>query len=190
MKRAPTWEFPNRVELTASLIPRLLDYGSPPQVPKVLDAANKFFDPRMVRACQEKGYRLVPCDIEPQEPGVVKCNLDGRLTFGDREFRGVVSSDTLEHVKDIGAALKEFYRITEGGGWLILHLPVDLVDGPGGLRHETTTADGGDPNHHHWAPGLDVTGLLHGVGYKVAGMVTGYARDIFHVSVAWLCVKE
>ena len=187
MKRAPTWEFPNRVELTASLIPRLLDYGSPPQVPKVLDAANKFFDPRMVRSCHEKGYRLVPCDIEPQESGVVKCNLDGRLPFGDREFRGVVSSDTLEHVKDIGAALKEFSRITESGGWLILHLPVDLVCGK--LRPTTEAAQGDDPNHHEWAPGVDVGNMLEAAGYKTVGSVVGWDRDIFHVSMAWLCVK-
>lgn len=188
MKRPGTWEFPNRVELCAALIPRLVDYGSPPVVPRLLDAANKFIDPRMARACAEKGYRLTACDIEPENYAAVQCDLNKTLAWKDGWFRGIVSSDTLEHVNDMGAALKEFFRITEPGGWLILHLPVDIENG--GLRKATRRAPEDDRDHHIWCPGMDVEDKVKGAGYRVVGRVESSDRDLFHVSVAWLCVKE
>jgi len=188
MKRRGTWEFPNRVELTAALIPRLADYGSPPVVPRVLDACNKFMDPRMAKACMEKGYRLTPCDIEPEGYAAVQVDLNGPLPFKDGWFRGIVSSDTLEHVNDMGAALREFFRVTEAGGWLILHLPVDIVKGT--LRGVTCRADKEDKDHHVWCPGMDVAGLVVKSGYRIVGRVESSDRDIFHVSVAWLAVQE
>lgn len=189
MSRRGTWEFPNRVELCAALIPRLMDYGSPPLVPRVLDACNKFVDPRMARACMEKGYRLMACDIEPEGFGSNRMDLNERLPLKDGWFRGIVSSDTLEHLKDMGAALREFYRVTEPGGWLILHLPVDLVGGM--VRASTVHAEAGDKDHHIWSPGArSIDDDLLSAGYRVVGRIEGYDRDIFHVSVAWLCVKE
>ena len=188
MKRRGTWEFPNRVELTAALIPRLMDYGSPPIVPRVLDACNKFIDPRMGRACAEKGYRLTACDIEPENYAAVQADLNKPMAWKDGWFRGIVSSDTLEHCDDMGAALKEFYRVTEPVGWLILHLPVDLVSV--GLRAKTERSPEGDKDRHIWCPGMNIEDEIKSAGYRVAGRVEGYDRDIFHVSVAWLCVKE
>ena len=64
-----------------------------------------------------------------QKKGLEKVYLGDaqKLPFGSKKFDLVTAFDTLEHVKDDKKALKEFYRVLQGGGMILLTVPAHPV---------------------------------------------------------------
>ena len=181
----PQWEFPNRVHLAAYLLPRIVRN----EIPLVLDACTRFVDPVLARVAQERGYRLIVCDAAPQEAQVVKVALPGPLPWGDREFRGVISTDTLEHLDDPQAALREFHRLVEPGGFLILGLPIKM-DGPKQLKTASARLSTDDADAltwgHKWDMGTDIEADIESAGWAVLGRCEAYCPARFDAPCTWL----
>jgi SAM-dependent methyltransferase len=77
-----------------------------------------------------------------------------RLTFADRSFDAVLCFDVLEHVPDYRRALKEFYRVLDSGGQLVISVPFShqqativraVVDDAGEIEHLMEPCYHGDP---------------------------------------------
>ncbi len=110
----------------------------------------------------------------------VRCETLERLTYEDETFDLIVSSETLEHLPDLSAALREIHRVLRPGGWHLFTIP---------LFPETSTTfarairreDGviefrGTPIHHpggDWGYpvftefGADFPAILHEAGFEV-----------------------
>jgi SAM-dependent methyltransferase len=54
-----------------------------------------------------------------------------KIPCGDNSFQVVISQETLEHVQDFKAAIKEMYRITKVGGVLYCQVPFVIGYHPG-----------------------------------------------------------
>jgi len=70
-----------------------------------------------------------PSDFQPEvKPGEVsggvRCEDVTRLTYADETFDLVLTSETLEHVPDLQAALLEIYRVLAPGGRHVFTIPV------------------------------------------------------------------
>jgi len=79
---------------------------------------------------EQLGYQYLPIDIEAA-PGVQREDLTA-LSFETSSVARILSCDTLEHVPDYPAALREMHRVLKPGGMAIIHLPVYFYDQPHG----------------------------------------------------------
>ena len=90
------------------------------------------------------------------------------LPFADQSFDLVVSCETIEHVPDVEAALREFWRIARHGGRLLLTTPnyVNLM----GLYDLYTRVRRGrkdDQPFDRRQSFLQVRGWVEGAGWKI-----------------------
>lgn len=74
------------------------------------------------------GYKVACCDLYPQifklrGVEVVQGNLDGKLPFGDGSFDYIVCVEGLEHIENPANAIREFSRVTNISGTLIISVP-------------------------------------------------------------------
>lgn len=73
------------------------------------------------------GLELESYDIDldklrQQGETLVECNVEC-MPFEDKHFDAVVASHILEHVENMGAALKEIRRVLKEDGWLLIFIP-------------------------------------------------------------------
>ena len=175
------WEFPHRMLACYSLLPVANHYAMPP---RLLEACSTVEFPQCGRIAIDRNYRLTVCDIAPEGPCVDKQDIL-HLTYKDGWFQGVISSDTLEHVEDMDAALAELRRVTANDGFLILCLPVCFLDG-GGKRQVTERAAPGDRMHHLWRPGMDMEPRICAAGYRRVARLECANFKRMHASAIWL----
>ncbi len=174
-------QFPDPVQLAAYMLPHLaLD-----EAPRLLDACTQFVDPWTARVAQERGYRLTVCDLNPETPDVVKVDLGAKLPWPNGWFRGVISSDTLEHLDNTDNALGEFARVTESGGFLILHIPV-AGGKTGHFQEKSYRITGKVKNDHKWALGTDILDAALARGYRHVATFFSYDDDRCRAAVMWL----
>lgn len=57
--------------------------------------------------------------------------------YGDNEFDGVVSSDVIEHLKDVNGYLREMKRVVKHGGVVVISTPIRFTEKPIDLMHVT-----------------------------------------------------
>ena len=178
-------EFPNRIRTAACLLPPVWSNDTP----RLLDACTQFVEPWLAEVALQRGYRLTVCDIAPEEPGVVKVDLTKQLPWPDRWFRGIICTDTLEHVQHYEMALREFARVTEPGGFLMLHLPWRGT--PPNLAVETAPQDPDEDTHHHcWAFGTDLLPKVDAAGFRLVGGVWSNDDMVFHLSYLYLFARK
>jgi len=183
MSSAKNWEFPHRMLACYSLLP----WVNEDFPPLVLDACTAYVDPRCKRIAEERGYRLQGCDITAGDKLIDLVDIQ-RLPYKASQFRGVVSSDTLEHVPDMDVALHELHRVTEPGGFLVLCLPVCFLP-DGTKRKNTEKAAPNHPAHHLWNPGMDMEARVIKVGYSLVARLECVRWDKMKTSAIWLMEK-
>lgn len=76
----------------------------------------------------ELGHDVVCGDLYPEifafeGIDVVQANMDARLPFDDKEFDIAVCVEGLEHVENPANAIREFARVIDTGGRLIISVP-------------------------------------------------------------------
>lgn len=98
-----------------------------------------------------------------------------RLTYGDASFDLVLTSETLEHVPDLAAALREIRRVLSPGGRHIFTIPML----PGVTRTFARTVIGPDGSLEHLAPLICHPG--GDVGYPV---FTEFGADLPEILAA------
>lgn len=154
--------------------------------PMLLDACTPYVDTRCQRIAEERGYQMTWSDAAPWNRNLDKVDILA-LPYKDGQFRGVVSCDTVEHVQDMDAALRELHRVTMEGGFLVLCLPVCFL-GDGKKRQTTEPCPVGHPmhDHHKWNPGMDMEPRILAAGYSLVARLECARWDKMKTSVIWL----
>jgi SAM-dependent methyltransferase len=123
-----------------------------------------------------------------------------RLTYSDASFDLVLTSESLEHVPDLAAALREIHRVLDPGGRHIFTIPLL----PGVKKTFTRTEVRPDGSLFHIAPlichpggdvgypvftefGADVSELLREAGFEVAVHFGPVTED--DLSQVYVCRK-
>jgi SAM-dependent methyltransferase len=109
----------------------------------LLDACTARPEARVRDAVKALGYEYVPIDIDGDGVTVRREDLT-RLTFAEDSVACVISLDTLEHIEDYEAALREIHRVLEPGGVAVLHTPCYYVGRPDNVPIDPGT----DPWEH------------------------------------------
>jgi SAM-dependent methyltransferase len=78
---------------------------------------------QIVDAAKPLGFDAVGADINKDDPRFVYADLNQKLPFADDEFGVVTSLEGIEHVFYQRDLLKEFVRILEPNGFLIITTP-------------------------------------------------------------------
>lgn len=92
----------------------------------LLDACTPSPEARVREAVERLGYRYQAIDLDAG-PGVQREDLTA-LSFADASVAAVISLDTLEHISDYGAALREIHRVLVPHGVAIVHTPCYYVE--------------------------------------------------------------
>lgn len=94
----------------------------------LLDACTTDPAPGVRSRVRALGFEYVPIDIRERR-GVRREDITA-LSFDDASVARIISLDTLEHVEDYQAALREFRRVLEPGGLCVVHVPCYYFDKP------------------------------------------------------------
>jgi hypothetical protein len=94
----------------------------------LLDACTANPRPDVVAAVSRLGYRYQAIDFHGAADRSVMTEDLTRLSFGAGSVARILSCDTLEHITDYRAALREMFRVLQPGGLLLLHMPVYWFD--------------------------------------------------------------
>ncbi|HEX4149039.1 MAG TPA: methyltransferase domain-containing protein [Pirellulales bacterium] len=98
-----------------------------------------------------------------------------RLPADDGAFHTIISSDSLQHVPPLAAALAEFHRVLMPGGRFIFTIPFHF------MSRETATRirPGNDP-----LP-ADIDGEAHAIGWDIIDMLYAAGFDEAHAHTYW-----
>jgi hypothetical protein len=123
-----------------------------------------------------------------------------RLTYADASFDLVVTSETLEHVHDLSAALAEVWRVLAPGGWHLFTVPVlpgvattyarTVLRPDGTLEHKAVEIrhPGGDVGYPVFTEfGVDLPMILEHAGFRTT-VAFGPVRDD-DLAQVYLCRK-
>jgi ubiquinone/menaquinone biosynthesis C-methylase UbiE len=102
------------------------------------------------------------------------------LSFDDGDLEMVLCFDVLEHVPDYRRTLKEFYRVLDSGGQLVLSVPFSSqketnvrarIDKAGNIEHLVEPCYHGDPLSDqgvlsYYDFGMDLLDEMRGVGFE------------------------
>lgn len=108
-----------------------------------LDACTSSPEDRVRIRVTELGYEYLPIDIDGDGQRVRREDLT-RLSFDDNSIACAMSLDTLEHIDDYRAALREIRRVLAPAAPLILHVPCYYID----RESSVPTTPGIDPWEH------------------------------------------
>lgn len=136
---------------------------------------------------------LAASDFDPAAtttPGGLKSEDLCRLSYPDAAFDLVLTSESLEHVPDLDAALGEIRRVLRPGGRHVFTVPVlpgtpttstrTLIRPDGTLDHRATPIShpGGDWGYPVFTEfGLDLPGLLERAGFRTRLMFGPVSED-------------
>jgi hypothetical protein len=118
----------------------------------------------------------------------VRCEDLGALSYADRAFDLVLTSETLEHVPDLDAALGEIRRVLRPGGRHVFTVP--LVPGvPRTYRRaDRIRHPGGDTGYPVVTEfGVDLPEILRGAGFEATLRFGPVSED--DVAQVWVATK-
>jgi ubiquinone/menaquinone biosynthesis C-methylase UbiE len=77
---------------------------------------------------KDLGFEVLGCDLYPQifdaqDIEIKSGDLDGRLPYDDQAFAYVVCIEGLEHIENPANAIREFSRLLNPGGTLVVSVP-------------------------------------------------------------------
>lgn len=77
---------------------------------------------------KQLGFEVAACDLYPElfvltDIEIRKGNLDGRLPYDDGSFEHIVCVEGLEHIENPANGIREFARILNTGGTLVVSVP-------------------------------------------------------------------
>lgn len=75
------------------------------------------------RRLEQKGYRVIPVDINRLFPQAHVVDLNCPLPFEDSTFHLIYCSEVIEHLKDPGFTVNEFFRVLKVSGIMIVTTP-------------------------------------------------------------------
>lgn len=129
-----------RARRMAQVILRVFPVGSPPAPARSVAAWIKVPEVRSLRVAEineieglhtviQRLRHVFSSDYRADaQPGstvdAVRCEDLTRLTYPDESFDLVLTSESLEHVPDLDAALREIRRVLAPGGWHIFTVPL------------------------------------------------------------------
>lgn len=113
-----------------------------------------------------------------------------KLTFEDSSLEAVLCFDVLEHVPDYRSALKEFYRVLNSGGQLLISVPFSFTtqtrvrarqDAAGHIEHLCEPCYHGDPLSDqgvlsYYDFGTELLGELREAGFQECFLVCYYSE--------------
>jgi ubiquinone/menaquinone biosynthesis C-methylase UbiE len=98
----------------------------------------------------------------------------------------VICANTMEHIDHCTGALAEFHRITEPGGFLMLHVPVG-IGRPEQMRAKSYRIESDTNEHHHtWEHGTEVADWAQAAGYRMIGGAWSADDSAWRLSCLWL----
>jgi SAM-dependent methyltransferase len=110
----------------------------------------------------------------------IRCEDLTRVTYADASFDLIVSSETLEHVPNLQAALREIHRVLAPGGWHVFTVPLlpgvektfarTILHDDGRLEHLAPRIchPGGDTGYPVFTEfGADLPDVLRAAGFEV-----------------------
>lgn len=106
----------HRMEMARNLVPKYSNGFW-------LDACCPYRDSATIAVAHAKGYIFYACDIDPREDLVKKTDLRVRNDWFVDAFHVITSTDTLEHINDYQAALRNLHAYLKAGGLLVLGVP-------------------------------------------------------------------
>ncbi len=80
-------------------------------------------DGLQTRRLEQKGYRVIPVDINRLFPQARVVDLNRPLPFEDSTFDLIYCSEVIEHLKDPGFTVNEFSRVLKVSGVMIVTTP-------------------------------------------------------------------
>ncbi len=97
----------------------------PREAGKVLDAASG--DGYVAQQMRGMGFAVTCADIHFDAnfpiPDPVVADFNEKLPFGDEQFDGVVSVETIEHIENPWLFTRELARVTRPGGFVVISTP-------------------------------------------------------------------
>ncbi len=185
-----------RARRIARVVLDLYPVGDPPALARSLSSWAEHPEPHQLRAvevnridgvheCLTKLPRFIFSDFrEDVQRGTYAHGVRNEdlcsMTFPDSSFDLILTSETLEHVPDLAAALADVRRVLAPGGRHVFTVPLlpgvdrtfarSVVDADGKLRHLTTPIchPGGDVGYPVFTEfGSDLPDLLRLMGYEV-----------------------
>lgn len=78
---------------------------------------------RLTDKLREKGFIVVPADINGERDDYIFANMNKKLPFPDEEFDAAISMEGIEHIINYSGFIRELSRITKRGGTIILTTP-------------------------------------------------------------------
>jgi len=114
-----------------------------------------------------------------------------KLSFADTSFEIVLCFDVLEHVPDFRSALKEFYRVLDAGGQLVISVPFSFeketnvrarLGEDGQIEHLTEPSYHGDPLSDqgvlsYYDFGIDLLDELREAGFQESFLLCYYSQE-------------
>ena len=134
------------------------------------------------RRIEAKGYQYVPVDLHGDGVVVKKEDLTA-LSFENDSISAIISSDTLEHIKEFDRALEEMYRVLSKNGILILHVPCYFFQKPKGVP----IAPDVDPwGHVTYMSGAELMTVVDRLGF----IVLRYHQNLDYGAAVIVAIKN
>lgn len=156
---------------------------------------------QVVDAARSLGFDAVGADINMERPDFVFANFNQPLPFADQQFRILTSLEGIEHVFFQKALLKEFSRVVEKNGFIVITTPNTanfysrlkfLFTGTFGQfwPHEMRQRTDDQVDYGHISPvsPLELVYTMHLLGVDFVRIHSNRAKRLIYLPLYLLCL--